>query len=64
MTTLYLIRHGESYANVDPGGAVAGMKGDRGLTELGRRQAERLRDRDPGEPNDIQQLFARPHRQL
>jgi probable phosphoglycerate mutase len=45
MTTLYLIRHGESYANVDPGGSVAGMKGDRGLTELGRRQAERLHDR-------------------
>jgi len=45
MTTLYLIRHGEAHANANPGGPVAGMKGDLGLTELGRRQAERLRDR-------------------
>lgn len=45
MTHLYLIRHGESYANVNPGEAVAGMRGDKGLTPLGFRQAERLRDR-------------------
>ncbi len=44
-TTLYLVRHGEAYCNVNPGGPVAGMKGDLGLTELGRQQAERLRDR-------------------
>ncbi len=44
-TTLYLIRHGEAYCNVNPGGPVAGIKGDLGLTDLGRRQAERLRDR-------------------
>ncbi len=44
-TTIYLMRHGEAYCNVNPGGPVAGMKGDLGLTELGRRQAERLRDR-------------------
>jgi 2,3-bisphosphoglycerate-dependent phosphoglycerate mutase len=44
-TTLHLIRHAEAYANVDPTGPVAGMKGDRGLTELGRQQAAKLRDR-------------------
>jgi 2,3-bisphosphoglycerate-dependent phosphoglycerate mutase len=45
MTNLYLIRHGESYANVDPHGPMGGMRGDRGLTPHGRMQAERLRDR-------------------
>jgi probable phosphoglycerate mutase len=45
MTHLFLIRHGESYANIDPTGTVAGIEGDKGLTPLGRRQAERLRDR-------------------
>lgn len=45
MTTIYLIRHGEAHVNVNPGGPVAGVKGDLGLTELGIRQAERLRDR-------------------
>jgi probable phosphoglycerate mutase len=44
-TTIYLIRHGEAHCNVNPGGPTAGMRGDLGLTELGRRQAERLRDR-------------------
>lgn len=44
MTRLYLIRHGQAYSNVRLG-AVAGMRGDEGLTPLGRRQAERLRDR-------------------
>ncbi len=43
MTHLYLIRHGESVANVKP--IVAGMKGDAGLTERGIEQAKRLRDR-------------------
>ena len=45
MTHLYLIRHGEAVSNVDRDAPTAGMKGDRGLTELGRLQAERLRDR-------------------
>jgi probable phosphoglycerate mutase len=45
MTNLFLIRHGESYANTDVNGGIAGMEGDRGLTPLGRQQAERLRDR-------------------
>ena len=42
-THLYLIRHGQSNVNVTP--IVGGMKGDKGLTELGVRQAEKLRDR-------------------
>jgi Fructose-2,6-bisphosphatase len=46
MTRLYLIRHGESYPNIEP--IVGGMKGDRGLTPLGISQAERLRDRLAG----------------
>jgi probable phosphoglycerate mutase len=44
-TNLFLIRHGEAYVNVNPGGPIGGMKGDAGLTDLGRKQAERLRDR-------------------
>ncbi len=43
MTELYLIRHGEAVANVEP--IVAGMQGDAGLTPLGVAQAEALRDR-------------------
>jgi 2,3-bisphosphoglycerate-dependent phosphoglycerate mutase len=43
MTHLYLIRHGEAVANVQP--IIAGMKGDAGLTERGRMQAQCLRDR-------------------
>ncbi len=43
MTHLYLIRHGEAWANVQP--IVAGMRGDQGLTPRGVAQVERLRDR-------------------
>ncbi|NCC33746.1 MAG: histidine phosphatase family protein, partial [Chloroflexia bacterium] len=43
MTQLYLIRHGEAWANVQP--ILAGMQGDKGLTPRGVKQAERLRDR-------------------
>ncbi len=43
MTHLYLIRHGEAIANVEP--IIGGMRGDRGLTSLGIAQAEHLRDR-------------------
>ncbi|MBP1467662.1 histidine phosphatase family protein [Candidatus Chloroploca sp. M-50] len=43
MTNLYLIRHGEAWANVQP--ILAGMQGDKGLTPRGVKQAERLRDR-------------------
>ena len=45
LTHLYLIRHGEAVCNVDRAAPTAGMKGDLGLTELGKLQAERLRDR-------------------
>jgi 2,3-bisphosphoglycerate-dependent phosphoglycerate mutase len=45
VTQLYLIRHGQAYCNVRPFGLIAGMRGDAGLTPLGRAQAERLRDR-------------------
>ena len=41
-TELYLIRHGESVANVEP--IIAGMRGDMGLTDRGREQG-RLLDR-------------------
>ena len=49
MTHLYLIRHGEAVSNVQP--IIGGMRGDRGLTPKGVRQAELLRDRltDTGE---------------
>ena len=43
MTTLFLIRHGESVAQVE--GFVSGHDTCRGLSDLGRRQAEALRDR-------------------
>ena len=39
-TELYLIRHGESVANVEP--IIGGMRGDSGLTARGREQAARL----------------------
>jgi 2,3-bisphosphoglycerate-dependent phosphoglycerate mutase len=45
VTRLYLIRHGQAFCNVRPFGLIAGMRGDAGLTPLGRTQAERLRDR-------------------
>jgi probable phosphoglycerate mutase len=42
-TDLYLIRHGESFANVQP--IIGGMHGDVGLTPRGHRQAELLERR-------------------
>ena len=42
-THLYLIRHGQAVVNVTP--ILGGMKGDTGLTDTGREQAGRLRDR-------------------
>jgi broad specificity phosphatase PhoE len=42
-TDLYLIRHGESVANVEP--IIGGMRGDVGLTDRGRKQAELLEQR-------------------
>ena len=42
-TDLFLIRHGESVANVEP--IIGGMNGDAGFTERGRRQAALLEER-------------------
>jgi probable phosphoglycerate mutase len=42
-TDLYLIRHGESVANVEP--IIGGRRGDAGLTDRGHRQAELLQRR-------------------
>lgn len=55
-TELILIRHGESHANVNP--VVAGMRGDLGLTDNGRWQAERLRDRLLAEKTTADVLYA------
>jgi probable phosphoglycerate mutase len=43
MTHLYLIRHGEAMSNITP--IIGGQRGDTGLSPLGMRQAEALRDR-------------------
>lgn len=43
VTDLYLIRHGESVANVEP--IIGGMRGDAGLTARGRQQAALLEER-------------------
>lgn len=43
MTRLVLIRHGESRVHVEQ--VVGGMRGDSGLSEFGRTQVARLRDR-------------------
>lgn len=43
VTNLYLVRHGEAFSNVEP--IIGGMRGDTGLTPLGVKQAEKLRDR-------------------
>lgn len=52
-TDLYLIRHGQAHANVDP--VVAGMIGDTGLTDLGRAQVRALaaRVRSDGPRADV-----------
>lgn len=55
-TELILIRHGQSHANVNP--VVAGMRGDRGLTDTGRRQARLLRDRLRAENTTADVLYA------
>lgn len=42
-TELYLIRHGEAVANVEP--IIGGLRGDAGLTDRGREQARLLEGR-------------------
>ncbi len=54
-TDLYLIRHGEAVANVEP--IIGGMRGDVGLTELGRKQAELLEQRLRAEQLGADQLY-------
>lgn len=55
-TDLYLIRHGEAVANVEP--IIGGMRGDAGLTDRGRRQAELLEERLRTEGWKVDQLYA------
>ena len=57
-TRLTLVRHGESVATVT--GVVGGEKGCKGLSDLGRRQAEALRDRlaATGELSGTDHLYA------
>ncbi|MET0695288.1 MAG: histidine phosphatase family protein [Propionibacteriaceae bacterium] len=55
-TDLYLIRHGESVANVEP--IIGGMTGDAGLTDRGRRQAAALERRLTKEPIPADHLYA------
>lgn len=43
VTDLYLIRHGEAVSNVEP--IIAGIRGDRGLTDRGHQQAALLERR-------------------
>src|SRR5215213_10329433 len=55
-TDLYLIRHGESVANVEP--IIGGMRGDGGLTDRGRKQAELLEQRLRDDGWRADQLYA------
>jgi probable phosphoglycerate mutase len=54
-TELYLIRHGESVANVEP--IIGGMRGDTGLTDNGRHQARLLEQRLRAEELRADQLY-------
>ncbi len=55
-TELILIRHGESFANVNP--VIGGMRGDEGLTERGHAQAARLGKRLQAEQFSGDVLYA------
>ena len=55
-TELYLIRHGESVPNVTP--IIGGMRGDAGLTDRGREQAQLLEKRLRKERLHADQLYA------
>lgn len=54
-TDLYLIRHGEAVANVEP--IIGGMRGDVGLTDRGREQARLLEERLRAERLEADQLY-------
>lgn len=53
---LILVRHGDAHAGLT--GVIAGRKGCRGLTDIGRRQAALLRDRLDGTPLGADALLA------
>ena len=55
-TDLYLVRHGESVPNVEP--IIGGMRGDAGLTPLGREQARLLEARLRAEELRADRLYA------
>jgi broad specificity phosphatase PhoE len=54
-TDLFLIRHGEAVVNVEP--IIGGMRGDTGLTDRGRRQAQLLEDRLRADDFRADQLY-------
>lgn len=54
-TDLYLIRHGEAVSNVEP--VIAGLHGDRGLTDRGREQAALLEERLRTDPLGADVLY-------
>jgi len=57
-TRIVLVRHGEAQSHVE--GIIGGRTGCTGLSELGRRQAEALRERwaRTGEVGDVAALYA------
>jgi broad specificity phosphatase PhoE len=55
-TELYLVRHGEAVANVEP--VIGGMRGDRGLTPRGREQCRLLQERLASEGMHVDRLVS------
>jgi len=55
-TDLYLVRHGEAVANVEP--VIGGMRGDAGLTPRGREQARLLQERLMDQRIHVDQLVS------
>jgi probable phosphoglycerate mutase len=55
-TELYLIRHGEAVANVEP--VIGGIRGDRGLTARGRDQCRLLEERLSHQPMHVDRLVS------
>jgi broad specificity phosphatase PhoE len=55
-TELYLIRHGEAVANVEP--VIGGMHGDRGLTARGHHQCRLLEERLTNQPMHVDRLVS------
>jgi broad specificity phosphatase PhoE len=55
-TELYLVRHGEAVANVEP--VIGGMRGDGGLTARGRDQCRLLEERLSHQPMHVDRLVS------